>query len=230
MGGLLDCRWRRSGPFLDCRVDLLATVGALAIEGSTAAIALNVHLEDGGVMNEAVDGGERHGLVWKDLAPFAEWLVGGDQHGAPLVAAADQLEQHAGLGLILADVDDVIEDQEMILVELGERAFQCELASRDLQTLYEIAGAHEQHAPSILDQSKSDGGCKMAFAAARRAEQQNVGALRKPAVARCERHHLRLADHRHRLELEVGERLAGGQSCFRQVTFDATTTAIGDLV
>ena len=70
----------------------------------------------------------------------------------------------------------------------------------------------------------------MAFAAARRAEQQNVGALRKPAVARCERHHLRLADHRHRLELEVGERLAGGQSCFRQVTFDATTTAIGDLV
>jgi hypothetical protein len=61
-------------------------------------------------MNESVDGGERHGLIWKDLAPFAERLIGCDQHGAPLVAASDQLEQHAGFGLILADVDDVIED------------------------------------------------------------------------------------------------------------------------
>ena len=31
-------------------------------------------------MDEAIDGGERHGLVWEDLAPFAEWLIGGDQH------------------------------------------------------------------------------------------------------------------------------------------------------
>jgi hypothetical protein len=43
-------------------------------------------------MDEAIDCGERHGLVWKDLTPFAEWLVSSDQHGAPLVAAADQLE------------------------------------------------------------------------------------------------------------------------------------------
>jgi hypothetical protein len=46
----------------------------------------------------AVDGGERHGLVWKDLAPVAEWLIGGDQHGAPLVArfadACFAQEQH----------------------------------------------------------------------------------------------------------------------------------------
>ena len=32
------------------------------------------------VVDEAIDGGERHGLVWEDLAPFAEWLIGGDQH------------------------------------------------------------------------------------------------------------------------------------------------------
>ena len=31
-------------------------------------------------MDEAIDGGERHGLVWEDRAPFAEWLIGGDQH------------------------------------------------------------------------------------------------------------------------------------------------------
>jgi len=41
---------------------------------------------------------------------------------------------------------------------------------------------------------------------------------------------LRLADHRHRLELEAVERLAHGQSCFGKVTLDPAATAIGDLV
>ena len=40
----------------------------LAVECGAASIALDVHLEDGGVMDEAIDGGERHGLVWEDLA------------------------------------------------------------------------------------------------------------------------------------------------------------------
>ena len=52
----------------------------LAVECGAASIALDVHLEDGGVMDEAIDGGERHGLVWEDLAPFAERLIGSDQH------------------------------------------------------------------------------------------------------------------------------------------------------
>ena len=102
----------------------MAGLDHVAIEGSAAAIAFDVHLEDGGVMDEAIDSGERHSLVWKNLAPVAEWLIGGDQHGAPLVAASDQLEQYTGFGLILADVDDVIEDQQMIFVELGERGFR----------------------------------------------------------------------------------------------------------
>ena len=52
-------------------------------------------------MNETVDGREGHGLIREDLAPFTERLIGGDEHRSPLVAGADQLEQDAGLGLIL---------------------------------------------------------------------------------------------------------------------------------
>jgi hypothetical protein len=37
------------------------------------------------------------------------------QHGASLVAAAYQLEQHAGFGFILADIGDVVEDEQVIL-------------------------------------------------------------------------------------------------------------------
>jgi hypothetical protein len=40
-----------------------------------------------------------------------------------------------------------------------------------------------------------------------------------------ERHDLCLADHRHRLEVEAGERFADGQSCFGQVTLDAAAAA-----
>ena len=61
-------------------------------------------------MDEAIDGGKRHGLVREDFAPFAERLVGRDQYGSPLVTRGDQLEQHARFGLILGDVGDVVED------------------------------------------------------------------------------------------------------------------------
>lgn len=35
--------------------------------GGPAAIAPGVELENGGMMDEAVDGGDRHGGVWKNL-------------------------------------------------------------------------------------------------------------------------------------------------------------------
>src|SRR5215204_1565712 len=65
----------------------------------------------------------------------------------------------------------------MILVELGERTFESELAARDLQALNEIARAHEQYAPSVLDEREPDGCREMALASAGRAEQQEIGAL-----------------------------------------------------
>ena len=103
---------------------------ALALDGGAAAIALDVHLDDGGVVDEAVDRRQGHGLVGEHLAPFAERLIGGDQQRTPFVTHAYELEQHAGLGLIFADVGDVVEDQQMMLVELGQRAFEDELAPR----------------------------------------------------------------------------------------------------
>jgi len=48
------------------------------------------------------------------------------------------------------------------VVALGDRAFEAEFAACDLQTLDDFAGAHEQHAPSVLDERKSDGCREMA--------------------------------------------------------------------
>src|SRR5438105_542916 len=79
---------------------------------------------DGGMMDEAVDDSDRHCLVRKDLAPFAERLVGGDQEGSPLVAGADELKEHAGFGLVFGDVGEVIQDQQVEFVELGNGGFE----------------------------------------------------------------------------------------------------------
>src|SRR5437588_11290195 len=84
---------RRSGVNGDCRVDRRAATAPLAFECSAAAVALDVHLVDGGMMNQAVDDRDRHSLVREDLAPFAEGLVGGDEEGSPLVAGADELKE-----------------------------------------------------------------------------------------------------------------------------------------
>jgi hypothetical protein len=111
-------------------------------------------------------------MVREDLAPFAERLVGGDEERPPLVAGADELKEHAGFGLVFGAVGEVIEDQEMGFVELGNRGFESELAASDLQPLDKIGGASEEHAPAPFDKGKAERCRKMALAAARWPKQQ----------------------------------------------------------
>ena len=59
----------------DCRVCGWPSTAALSVERLAPPIAFDVHFQDCGVMDEAVDGGERHGLVREDPAPFAEGLL-----------------------------------------------------------------------------------------------------------------------------------------------------------
>ena len=54
---------------------------------------------------------------------------------ATLVAGADELKQNAGFGLLFSDVGEVIEDQQVEFVELGNGSFESE---GNLQALDEI--------------------------------------------------------------------------------------------
>ena len=73
---------------------------SLAFKRGAATVAFDVHLEDGGMMNQAVDDCDRHCLVWEDLAPFAERLIGSDEERSPLVPGADKLKEDAGFSLV----------------------------------------------------------------------------------------------------------------------------------
>ena len=71
---------------------------------------------------------------------------------------------------------------------------------------------------------------KMALAAARRAEQKQIGAVVQPLVAGGQRHDLGLGDHRHGLEVEGIECLARQQAGFDQMAFDAAPVTLGEFV
>ena len=103
-------------------------------------------------MDEPIDGGERHGLIGEDFPPFSKGLICGDEQRAPFVAGADQLEKHAGFGLILGDIGEVVEDEEMIFVELVDRGPESETALCDLQLLDEVRRPGEEDAPSVFDE------------------------------------------------------------------------------
>ena len=60
---------------LDCCVGRRPAAPAFFLEGLAAAIALDVYLQDGGVVDKAIDCFQRHSLIGEDLAPLAERLV-----------------------------------------------------------------------------------------------------------------------------------------------------------
>ena len=144
-------------------------------------------------MNEAVDRGQRHGGIGEHLVPFAEGLIGGDQHGAPFVAGADQFEQHAGLRLVLGDVGEVVEDQQVEPVEAVEGRLEREFASGHLQLLDEVGGAGEQHLPTVLHERQADRRRKMALTAAGRPPLQLHAASLRGASCRLRPKSKRLA-------------------------------------
>ena len=65
--------------------------------GGAAAIAVGVDLDDVGVVDEAIDGGDGDGGVREHFVPFAERLIAGDHQAFALVTLGDQLEQYAPL-------------------------------------------------------------------------------------------------------------------------------------
>lgn len=72
LGAAISCRLQ----FLSGGVEQISSWAAFALEGGLAAVALDIHFDACGAVDEAIDGGERHGLVGED-APHSPngWLA-----------------------------------------------------------------------------------------------------------------------------------------------------------
>jgi hypothetical protein len=128
------------------------------------------------VVDEAIQSSKRHCGIRQDARPFSKGVIGGYHQAPPLVAGGDQLEQHGGLGLILADVAEVIEDQQVIRVELLDGVFERQGLTRLLQTLHQIGRPGEQDSVAVLHQGMAKGRSEMRFAGPARAKQQDGAA------------------------------------------------------
>ena len=100
-----------------------------SLDGAPPTVAVDVHFKDRGMVDEAVDSGERHCGVGEDPAPFSKGLVGGDQDRAPFVSGADQLGEDRRFSMVLGDIGQVIEDQQMIFVEFADGSYSYVLTS-----------------------------------------------------------------------------------------------------
>src|SRR5262249_60583266 len=64
------------------------------------------------VMEDAVQDGSGDDAVAEHLAPAAKALIAGEDHGAALVAAADELKEEVGPGAIDGQVADLVDDKQ----------------------------------------------------------------------------------------------------------------------
>ena len=133
-------------------------------------------------MDESVDGGDGHGLVGEDGIPVSKGTVAGDDEAAVFVAFGDEFEEDAGFRLVFSDVAKVVKDKAVDAIEFGQQGGQGEVASSSLESLDEVGGAGEKDAVSGFDESVTDGGGDVAFAAAAAAKEQAIAGRADPVT------------------------------------------------
>jgi hypothetical protein len=113
---------------------------------------------------------------------LAEGLVAGDDEGSALVGLGDEFEEDVGLVLVLAGVADVVEDEDIVAVELGEGIGEPEVAAGGLEMLEEVGDALEAGAVAVGDEVVGDGGGEVGRSDAVGAEDEEVVGLLDPVA------------------------------------------------
>jgi hypothetical protein len=59
-------------------------------------------------VHESIDERDDATGVGEDFGPFAEGLVGDNDHGAALIAASDDLEEQVGVAGVIREIPDLV--------------------------------------------------------------------------------------------------------------------------
>src|SRR3546814_19125002 len=119
----------------------------------------------------------------------------------------------------------------MTAYEMRISDWSSDVCSSDLLKLLDQLGrAGEQHAPTILDKLQPDGCRQVALSSARRAEQDELGALFQPSVARGHGRDLRPPDHRPGVEGAALLRFARWKSRVRHMTLPLSPATFAHFI
>jgi len=85
--------------------------------GGTIALDLH-HIQNDGVMDDAIYGRHRGHRIFEDLVPFAEHEIRRNNHGSGFIALGQEREEHFHLITVVLHIADVIENDAGKLIEL----------------------------------------------------------------------------------------------------------------
>ena len=193
-------------------------------------VAAALDVEDVAVMEQPVeDGGGQHLVAGQQLGPVLDALVGGDEDGASSVAVADEPEEQRG-GLPVHGLEAHLVDDEQRHVEVlapaqpGGRELGIALEGGD-----ELLDAQEQHREAVLHSLDAQGDGQMCFPHTRGSLDEEGLAGAQPGAG-GQGLDARALDGGLEGEVEVAERLAGGQAGELERGADAPLLAFGELV
>jgi hypothetical protein len=134
-------------------------IGMLA---QPVAGALDLH--DDGVVQQSVEQCSGHDRIAKNFAPLGKAAVGGENHGALLVAGVDQLEEQiAGAGTD-AQIADLIDDEQLGATEITDAFAQPSLAVGAGETVDDVGKRGEVDAAAGTDGFDTESHGKVALA------------------------------------------------------------------
>ena len=117
--------------------------------GLLEAIGFALDGEDLGVVDQAVDQGDDAGGIWKDLAPFGEGPVGGDDRAVVLLTAADEFEQQIGMAIGIGEIADLVDHQQTGAGIVTQAPAQGGIAIERGEVAEQLTGADEEHGVTV---------------------------------------------------------------------------------
>lgn len=119
------------------------------------AIAVAVDGSGVGVMGEAIKKSGNAGGVGKDLIPFLEGTIGGDDDGTAFIATIDDFVQEVGGVVVIGKIGKLIDD-EQLWSDIGLKPSVAERWGIALEMLNDIGGGAKQDGMAGKDSTVGD--------------------------------------------------------------------------
>ena len=138
------------------------------------AIRFALDVNDGAVMQNPVQDNGSNGDVGKDFVPLGEGLIGSEDGGGLLIAPGNQLEEEVSPLNVHREVSNLINNEHFVLGQYFELVWQAVLEMGFFELLNKLVAVDVVGGKSVLGGHKAQGGGKVGFAHARRAEEDHV--------------------------------------------------------
>jgi len=127
------------------------------------AKTIGLNFNNQGVVDQSVNGGDRHHVVGKDLMPLAKGLIGGDEQAFAFITMGNEFKEDRGFGFGLFDIAEVIHNQQVEAVQFAEGVAQQQLDFGLLEVLDQSRGTEELDPFALLNGGPPQGGSEMSF-------------------------------------------------------------------